>query len=82
MRVVIMGGGQVGEQLARVLTQDTLDVVLIEQNEERARILEDRIDAQIVMGSGISAQLPMPICLFLRLVMMKPIWWRHRLQKN
>lgn len=57
MRVLIMGGGQVGEQLARVLTQDTLDVVLIEQNEERARILEDRIDAQIVMGSGISVQL-------------------------
>ncbi len=57
MRIVIMGGGQVGEQLARVLTQDTLDVVLIEQDEDRARTLEDILDIQVVTGSGVSVQL-------------------------
>jgi len=57
MQVVIMGGGQVGEHLARVLSQHGLDVVLIEQDEERARVLEEILDVQVVAGSGVSVQL-------------------------
>lgn len=50
MKAVIAGGGTVGSQLATQLVSEGLDVVLIEQNAERARVLANRLDCLVVTG--------------------------------
>ena len=52
MRVVIVGAGEVGSYLAERLTKENHDVVVVEQDPERARHVEQHIDALVVTGSG------------------------------
>ncbi|MFW5994684.1 MAG: Trk system potassium transport protein TrkA [Spirochaetia bacterium] len=50
MKAIIAGGGTVGSQLAQQLVREGLDVVIVEQNAERARILANRLDCLVVTG--------------------------------
>lgn len=59
MHVIIIGGGEVGQYLAEILTEERQDVYLIERNEERARQLDEQLDAQVLHGTGISRKLLM-----------------------
>jgi trk system potassium uptake protein TrkA len=52
MRIVIVGAGQVGSQLAKYLIQEKHDVSIIESNEERARHLSNRLDCLIINNEG------------------------------
>jgi trk system potassium uptake protein TrkA len=52
MRIVIVGAGMVGTQLARHLIREKHDVSLIESNEERARHASNRLDCLVVQGEG------------------------------
>lgn len=52
MRVVIVGGGKIGAELASRLLDKGSAVILIEQNEERARALSDLSEALILTGDG------------------------------
>jgi trk system potassium uptake protein TrkA len=52
MRIVIVGGGNVGTQLARHLVQEKHDVSLIEANEERARHASNRLDCLVLQNEG------------------------------
>lgn len=53
MYAVIIGAGEVGSYVARVLVDDGHDVAIIEQDEERARRLDATMDALVVQGSGV-----------------------------
>ncbi|MDR2176585.1 MAG: Trk system potassium transport protein TrkA [Treponema sp.] len=54
MRIVIVGAGMVGTQVARYLIQEKHDVSLIESNEERARHASNRLDCLVLQDEGNS----------------------------
>lgn len=54
MRIVIVGAGAVGSYLAERLSAEGQDVVVIEDDEDRAADLQDRIDALVITGNGAS----------------------------
>lgn len=54
MRVIIIGAGKIGYHVAEVLVQENHDVVVIENDEERAKALEEELDIQVIYGSGSS----------------------------
>jgi trk system potassium uptake protein TrkA len=55
MRIVIVGGGLVGETLAGKLARDGHDISLVEQDPATARALDERLDVQVVQGNGAKA---------------------------
>lgn len=59
MHVIVVGGGLVGSSLAEKLAGDGHDVVLIEQDRELVRELDDRLDVQTIRGNGAT----MPVLL-------------------
>lgn len=54
MKVVIVGAGAVGLQIARQLIDEKKDVVLIEQDAERARVATNRLDCMVINRPGNS----------------------------
>lgn len=52
MYVVIVGGGQVGEKLAKRLSDRGHNTVIIEKDEKRAHELAAELDALVIHGSG------------------------------
>lgn len=57
-RVVLIGGGDVGMQLARALRRSDRSVVIIEQDEARCRVLSETLaGVSIVHGDGTSIAL-------------------------
>jgi trk system potassium uptake protein TrkA len=54
MHVIIVGGGEVGSYIARVLSEEQQDVYMIEQSERLARELDEKLDARVIQGTGIS----------------------------
>jgi trk system potassium uptake protein len=55
MHIIIVGGGGVGYQLARNLSEQHQDVVVIEINEEKARRFKESLDVMVIESSGASA---------------------------
>ena len=54
MKIVINGGGGVGEALAKILSQEHHDVTVIEPDLRRSEALDGEVDCQIVAGNGVS----------------------------
>ncbi len=54
MYIIIVGAGEVGSYLAKILVQEKHDVAIIESDEKLAREIEDQLDALVVYGSGVS----------------------------
>jgi trk system potassium uptake protein len=54
VRILILGAGDVGFHLARQLSEEHHDVVVIEQNRDRVRMIEDAMDALVIEGNGAS----------------------------
>jgi trk system potassium uptake protein len=54
MKVVIVGAGAVGLQIARQLVDEKKDVVLIEKDPERARLAANRLDCMVLTREGNS----------------------------
>lgn len=54
MRILIIGAGAVGFHLARRLSEEHQDVVVIESDPERARMVEEQLDVMTVVGNGAS----------------------------
>ena len=52
MNIVIVGAGEVGFSVARNLSQDGHDVVLIENDPDRAAKAENELDVMVVRGNG------------------------------
>ncbi|HSJ15779.1 MAG TPA: Trk system potassium transporter TrkA [Longimicrobiales bacterium] len=54
MRILILGAGDVGFHVAQQLANENHDVVVIEQDRERARMSQDFLDAMVIEGNGAS----------------------------
>lgn len=54
MKVVIIGAGEVGFNVASHLVNENKDVVVIDKDREAIRRVSDNIDVQVVNGSGSS----------------------------
>ena len=54
MKIVIIGAGSVGFQLARVISRREHDVVLVEKNQEQVDKVTEQLDCRFVVGSGVS----------------------------
>ncbi|MDR0599004.1 MAG: NAD-binding protein [Treponema sp.] len=54
MRIIIVGAGQVGTQLARHLIEEKHNIAIIEANEERARHVSNRLDCMVLRDEGNS----------------------------
>ena len=52
MRVIIIGAGNTGTQLAKYLINEKHDVIIIENNDERARHTSNRLDCIVIQESG------------------------------
>lgn len=54
MKAIIIGAGKVGFSIAQLLSDENHDVVVIEQDEERAQLVNQVLDVQVINGSGAS----------------------------
>ncbi len=54
MYIIIVGAGEIGSYLARILVEEHHDVAIIESDEKLARELDGSIDALVIHGTGIS----------------------------
>ena len=54
MYVVIVGAGEVGTYIARILVKEGHDVALVEHNEKVAHQVQKNLDALVVTGNGAS----------------------------
>ncbi len=52
MRIVIVGAGSIGKQIARELVNEKRDVVVIEKNAETARIADNELDCLVINDDG------------------------------
>ena len=55
MKIIIIGGGKIGEALSRLLIKEKHDIVLIEKDEKRAEALAEKLDALVLHGDGSEA---------------------------
>ena len=56
MYIIIVGAGEVGSYLARILLEEHHDVAIIESDEKHARDLGATLDALVIHGTGVSAR--------------------------
>ena len=56
MKVIIVGAGEVGQNLTAKLSAAGHDVTLIEQSEQRVELLEEQHNARVIHGNGSSAR--------------------------
>lgn len=56
MYIIIVGAGEVGSYLARILVEEHHDVAIIENNDKLVRALDASLDALVVHGTGASRQ--------------------------
>ncbi len=52
MRVIIVGAGEVGFQIAKFLEIENLDVVVIDKSKEKLKRITDDLDVAVVEGAG------------------------------
>jgi trk system potassium uptake protein TrkA len=52
MQIIIIGAGQVGATLAENLVGEKNDITIVDQDMETLRMLQDRLDLQVVCGVG------------------------------
>ncbi|MDP4206684.1 MAG: Trk system potassium transporter TrkA [Bacteroidota bacterium] len=56
MKIVIVGAGEVGTHLAKMLSNDEHDIVLIDDDEEKLRKNTANVDLEALTGSAVSMQ--------------------------
>jgi len=52
LRIVLVGAGEVGYNVARNLASDGHDIIVVESNEERALRVENDLDVIVIRGNG------------------------------
>jgi len=57
MRVIIIGAGEVGYHIAKKLSDEKKDVVLIDTDPAKIRRISENLDVQALLGSGTSPQM-------------------------
>ena len=56
MKIVIIGDGKVGYKLAKQLSVENYDVVMIDSNEKKLKYAVDRLDIACVTGDAADAE--------------------------
>ncbi len=54
MRIIIIGAGEVGYNIADILSKEGNDVVIIDKNEKQLKMVSESLDVQAILGSGSS----------------------------
>ena len=54
MRVIVIGAGEVGQNVANTLSGAHHDVTVVDADEARAARVQDQLDALVVVGNGAS----------------------------
>ena len=66
MKIVIIGAGAVGFELARMISRREHDVILVERDQEQIDRVSEHLDCRFVVGSGVNPQvmreIGMPDC--------------------
>jgi trk system potassium uptake protein TrkA len=57
MRIIIIGAGEVGYHIAKQLSEENQDVVLIDKDPKRIKRIGENLDVQTFWGSGTSPQM-------------------------
>ncbi len=57
MRIIIVGAGEVGYSIAKQLSEENQDVVLIDKDPKKIKRISENIDVQTIWGSGTSPQM-------------------------
>lgn len=57
MRVVVIGAGEVGYNIADTLSKEGNDVIIIDREEERLKVVSDNLDVETIHGSGSSPRI-------------------------
>ncbi len=52
MRIIIVGAGEVGFQIARILTAEGIEVVVVDKSKEKLKRVSEAIDVSVVEGEG------------------------------
>lgn len=53
MKIIIVGGGKVGQATAKHLSGEGHDIVLVDKNSEKIQYMRDKLDIMCVKGSGL-----------------------------
>jgi trk system potassium uptake protein TrkA len=56
MKIIIIGAGEVGFHIAKILSQEQHDIVVVDRNESRLARVSDSLDVLTIEGSGSQAQ--------------------------
>lgn len=56
MKIVIIGDGKIGHKVARQLSEENYDVVLVDQNEQRLKNSSNELDIICIVGNAASAE--------------------------
>lgn len=57
MRIIIVGAGEIGYNIAEQLILENKDVVLIEKDSEKAKYVSNHLDCMVLSGEGTSVDL-------------------------
>ena len=57
MRVIVIGAGEVGHNIADILSKEGSDVIIIDKSEERLKAVSENLDVQTIRGSGSSPEI-------------------------
>lgn len=57
MKIIIVGAGEVGYQIAKRLSEENNDVILIDKDQEKINRINENLDVQALLGSGTSPQM-------------------------
>lgn len=55
MKAIIIGAGKIGFNIAKLLSKENHDVIVIDKNQERASFLQESLDIQVIVGNGTSS---------------------------
>ena len=56
MKIIIIGAGKVGKQIAETLSSENHDVILIEKDETRRQMAQDNLDVITILGNGVNVR--------------------------
>ena len=54
VKIVIIGAGEVGFNLAKVLSKDNYDLTVIDNDPDKCQRVNNSIDAHVILGDGAS----------------------------
>jgi trk system potassium uptake protein TrkA len=52
MRVIVVGAGEVGFQIAKILAAESIDVVVIDKSKEKLKRITEKLDVSVIEGEG------------------------------